>query len=67
MGPNVFLAASRSLSAGVKDDIAFAHARVSNFAQRQRDALLEFESESIEGVTTGQRLVPVRRRLPAMT
>lgn len=51
--------ASNSLAQGVKDDIAFAHARVKDFAQRQRDSLQEFEAELIEGLITGQKLIPV--------
>lgn len=51
--------ASNSLTQGVKDDIAFAHARVKDFAQRQRDSLQEFEAELIEGLITGQKLIPV--------
>ncbi len=52
-------AASDQLSQGVRDDIAFAHARVRDFAQRQRDALLEFSAEDVSGLVTGQKLVPV--------
>jgi sulfopropanediol 3-dehydrogenase len=51
--------ASNNLAQGVKDDIAFAHARVKDFAQRQRDSLHEFEAELIEGLITGQKLIPV--------
>lgn len=51
--------ASNSLAQGVKDDIAFAHARVKDFAQCQRDSLHEFEAELIEGLITGQKLIPV--------
>lgn len=51
--------ASNSLAQGVKDDIAFAYARVKDFAQRQRDSLHEFEAELIEGLITGQKLIPV--------
>lgn len=54
-----FAAASKSLSQGVKDDIAFAHRRVSDFAQRQRDSMHEFETELIDGLIAGQRLIPV--------
>ena len=43
----------------LKDDIAFAHARVRAFAERQRASLAEFEVESAPGLVTGQRLVPV--------
>ncbi len=54
-----FAKAARSLSQGVKDDIAFAHARVKDFAVRQRESLHEFEVELIDGLTAGQKLIPV--------
>ena len=59
VGEAAFANAGRDLSQGVKDDIAFAHARVRDFAQRQRDALLEFEVELIPGLLAGQKLIPV--------
>ncbi len=49
-----------SLSETVKDDLRFAHARVRDFAERQRDSQQEFEVELIKGLHTGQRLVPVQ-------
>lgn len=55
----MFEKASRSLSQGMKDDIAFAHSRVKDFARRQRDSLLEFEVELIEGLIAGQKLIPI--------
>ena len=51
--------ASSRLTQGIKDDIAFAHARVKDFALRQRESLLEFEVELIDGLMAGQRLIPV--------
>jgi sulfopropanediol 3-dehydrogenase len=59
LGEDDFAKASNSLSQGVKDDIAFAHTRVRDFAQRQRDSLLEFEAELMDGLLTGQKLIPV--------
>ncbi len=59
IGAPALQAASGQLSQGVRDDIAFAHARVRDFAQRQRDALLEFSAEDVDGLVTGQKLVPV--------
>jgi sulfopropanediol 3-dehydrogenase len=59
MGEADFANASNSLSQGVKNDIAFAYARVKDFAQRQRDSLHEFEVELIDGLTAGQKLIPV--------
>lgn len=54
-----FAKASQSLSQGIKDDIAFAHARVKDFATRQRESLHEFECELIEGLIAGQKLIPL--------
>ena len=59
LGEDDFAKASRALSQGVKDDIAFAHARVRDFALRQRGSLQEFEAELIDGLVTGQKLIPV--------
>ena len=59
MDEAAFANASRQLSQGVIDDIAFAHARVRDFAQRQRESLHEFESELIDGLIAGQKLIPV--------
>jgi len=44
----------------VKDDIAFAYDQVYEFALKQKDSLLEFETEMYPGVTLGQRLVPCK-------
>ena len=54
-----FAAATRKLSQGVKDDTAIAHARVKDFAVRQRESLHEFEVELIDGLIAGQKLIPV--------
>lgn len=43
----------------VKDDIRFAHDQVFQFAQRQRESLLEFETELYPGLVCGQKLIPV--------
>lgn len=43
----------------VREDIAFAHQRVRDFAQRQRDSLAEFEVELMSGLVAGQKLIPV--------
>lgn len=52
--------AEQALSSTVKDDIKFAHARVSDFAKCQRDSMLEFETQLVNGLTVGQKLVPVK-------
>lgn len=59
LGEDDFAQASRALSQGVKDDIAFAYARVRDFALRQRESLHEFEVELINGLVAGQKLIPV--------
>ena len=50
---------SRTLSETFKDDFAYAHRRVSEFAKRQRDSLAEFEMEIEPGIVLGQKQVPV--------
>ena len=53
-----FATAAKSVPRGVRDDIAFAHQRVRDFAQRQRDSLAEFEVELMSGLVAGQKLIP---------
>ena len=53
-----FAAAAKAVPASVRDDIAFAHKRVQDFAQRQRDSLAEFEVELMSGLVAGQKLIP---------
>lgn len=53
-------AASQRLSQRVKDDIKFAHERVTKFAQAQRAALQDFEIELSPGLWAGQRQIPVQ-------
>ena len=53
-------AAGERLSQRVKDDIRFAHERVSKFAQHQRKALIDFEVELSPGLWAGQRQIPVQ-------
>lgn len=59
LGENDFAKATRALSQGVKDDIAFAYSRVRDFALRQRESLHEFEVQLIDGLVAGQKLIPV--------
>lgn len=51
--------AIKSVPLTVREDIAFAHLRVRDFAQRQRDSLAEFEVELMSGLVAGQKLIPV--------
>jgi len=41
------------------DDIRFAQSQVRNFAQKQRDCLLDLEVETLPGVVLGHRNVPM--------
>jgi sulfopropanediol 3-dehydrogenase len=41
------------------DDIAFAQAQVRNFAQIQRDSMLDVERETLPGVILGHKHIPV--------
>jgi sulfopropanediol 3-dehydrogenase len=43
----------------LKKDIQFSYARVSRFAQSQRDSLHEFETELSPGLFAGQKLIPM--------
>ncbi len=52
--------ASRDLPETLKDDIRFAHRRVRDFAQRQRESMREFEAELSPGLFAGQRLIPMQ-------
>ena len=51
--------AAASLDQRTRDDIQFAHEQVYNFAIKQRDSMLEFETELYPGVIAGQKLIPV--------
>jgi sulfopropanediol 3-dehydrogenase len=54
-----FRDAEKALPETVKDDLQFAHARVRDFALRQRDSQQAFEVELFDGLIVGQRLIPV--------
>ena len=43
----------------VIDDIKFAQTQIRNFAQKQRDALRDFEVETLPGVILGHKNIPV--------
>jgi sulfopropanediol 3-dehydrogenase len=42
------------------DDIRFAHKQVTNFAQAQRDSMLDIEVETMPGVILGHKNIPVQ-------
>ena len=50
---------TREVPEGVRHDIEIASERVFRFALAQRQSIREFETEVIEGMAAGQRLVPV--------
>jgi sulfopropanediol 3-dehydrogenase len=51
--------AAASLDQRMKEDIQFAHDQVFTFAKKQRESMLEFETELHSGVIAGQKLIPV--------
>lgn len=51
--------AAAKVSTRLKDDIRWARDRVATFAQRQRDAVTDFEVELSPGIFAGQRTIPV--------
>ena len=51
--------AAASLGQSTRDDIQFAYEQVYNFAKKQRESMLEFETELYPGVVAGQKLIPV--------
>lgn len=52
-------AAGAKLSQQVKDDIRWSLDRVRGFAEKQRDAVTDFEQELSPGVFAGQRSIPI--------
>lgn len=48
------------VSARDMEDIKFAQAQVRNFAQAQRDSMLDIEVETLPGVVLGHRNIPVQ-------
>lgn len=52
-------AARKAMSKVFKEDFAFCRKQVIDFAKRQRDSLSEFEAEFGNGITLGQKIIPV--------
>jgi sulfopropanediol 3-dehydrogenase len=52
-------ATRRSASTVFKEDFAFCKRQVTEFARRQRDSMHEFEAEIGDGITLGQKIIPV--------
>ncbi|MGM7646932.1 histidinol dehydrogenase [Nocardia sp. JW2] len=61
LAPDRIRAVVAGVSSTVLDDIRTVQASVRDFAQRQRDSLLDFEAEVRPGVFLGQRSLPVDR------
>lgn len=59
MSPQAIAAATRDIPAGVKRDIEFASKQVYDFAAAQKQSMLEFSTGLHQGVTAGQRVIPV--------
>ena len=53
------LRAEDSVDEELKSYINFAHEQVRNFAQLQRETLVDFERETLPGVVLGQKQIPV--------
>lgn len=51
--------ARKTMSKVFKEDFAFCKKQVTDFAKRQRDSLSEFEAEFGNGITLGQKIIPV--------
>ena len=51
----------KSLPQQVIDDITFAQTQIRNFAQKQRESILDIEVETLPGVFLGHRNIPVNR------
>jgi sulfopropanediol 3-dehydrogenase len=59
LGEAALAEAANKISPRTRDDIEFAHTRVRDFAMRQRESLHEFETELMDGLVAGQKLIPV--------
>ena len=59
VSPDEIAAASAQVPQQVKDDIQFAYDRVRGFAEKQREALIDFEVELSPGLFAGQKQIPV--------
>jgi sulfopropanediol 3-dehydrogenase len=51
--------ARKAMSPVFKEDFAFCKQQVTDFAKRQRESLSEFEAEFGNGITLGQKIIPV--------
>ena len=51
--------ARQSLSALEREDIDFCQAQIRNFAEKQREAIVDLEVETLPGIHLGQKIIPV--------
>jgi sulfopropanediol 3-dehydrogenase len=56
---NDIAAARKAMSPVFKEDFAFCRKQITDFARRQRESLDEFEEEFGDGITLGQKIIPV--------
>jgi sulfopropanediol 3-dehydrogenase len=61
VAPEIIEQASRRMPVTFKEDFAYSHRQVTEFAKRQRESLSEFEVELQPGIRLGQRLIPVSK------
>jgi sulfopropanediol 3-dehydrogenase len=52
-------AARKAVSVTFKEDFAYCKKQVTDFARRQRESMSEFETQVGEGITLGQKIIPV--------
>jgi sulfopropanediol 3-dehydrogenase len=51
--------ARKSLTTQEREDIDFCQAQIRNFAEKQREAIVDFEVETLPGIHLGQKIIPV--------
>jgi sulfopropanediol 3-dehydrogenase len=51
--------ARKSLSTLEKEDIDFCQEQIRNFAEKQREVIVDFEAETLPGIHLGQKIIPV--------
>ena len=59
IGRDAIAAAAVKVPDQLKDDLRFAHDRVRDFAEQQKNSIGEFETELSPGLWAGQRLIPM--------
>lgn len=61
LSPEQITSIIKDLPQQVIEDIKFAQTQIRNFAQKQRESILDIEVETIPGVLLGHRNIPVNR------